>query len=392
MMIRSHDSHRRPKLAAAFTLVELLVVLFLVLLLAAIALPNVREVLSDQLIARTARGVSTYIDVARNRAIAEGRQVGILLERGALPGDPRDRAHSIRIRQLADVPPYSGDASNAVAVIQTNGTEAHFNPSDNQLLALSASMVANGPGDVDDPQAPIRNGDYIEFPGGRAVPFTIGYRPLTALDTVPVIIYFDLNEARTNAYGVSSNLFPSGARTVPTARPIKYRIHRQPIVSTVAPLDLPRGVAIDLNYSGLGVSGNQFAPDMDTTIGVPNIAILFGPDGKVVRVTEVDFSTTPPTARVVPPTGQIFLCLGDADGIRPDNLFALDRKATATFLNLDSAWIVINPSTGRVSASPMAPVATFPAGVITDPTDVSLDTAIAEARFFANLSDTVDQE
>ena len=27
-------------------------------------------------------------------------------------------------------------------------------------------MVANGPGDVDDPQAPIRNGDYIEFPGG----------------------------------------------------------------------------------------------------------------------------------------------------------------------------------------------------------------------------------
>ena len=83
MMIRSHDSHRRPKLAAAFTLVELLVVLFLVLLLAAIALPNVREVLSDQLIARTARGVSTYIDVARNRAIAEGRQVGILIERGA---------------------------------------------------------------------------------------------------------------------------------------------------------------------------------------------------------------------------------------------------------------------------------------------------------------------
>lgn len=378
-----------------FTLVELLVVLFLLLLLAAIALPNVKKILSDQLVSRTARSVTAYIDVARSRAISEGRQVGFLIERAGPFDDARGRAHSIRLRQLTDVPPYSGDASNAFAVLRINGTQAQFDPIDNQLLALSASMVRDPgvSGDLDDPQAPIRNGDTIEFPGGRIVPFRIVFRALTEPDNVPVVINFDVNEPYQwgSAATQVTELFPSANKPITAVgssvgRPVKYKIHRRPVVSTVAPLDLPRGIAFDLNYSGFGISGNQFAPDDDVSIPVFNVQIVFGPDGKVVSVTE------PVSGSLLPPTGQIFLCLGDSDGIRPDNLFSRENKATANLLNLKSGWIVINAATGRATSAPFSSVSTIPAAVVTDTAALTLGPAIAEARFLANLSDTVDQE
>ncbi len=372
----NHTSRTR-----AFTLIEVLVVLFLLLILAAIALPNVKDLVANQLVARTARGIAGYMDVARNRAIAEGRRVGVVIER--FGADARGRAHSIRLRQLTSIPPYTGDASDSVAVLQTNGTQALFDPSSNQLLALSASMVADPgvSGDVDDLRAPIRNGDYIELPGGRIVPFTITFRSLTAASTVLVEINFDLNEIQNG-----SELFPSGNKTIATARPVKYKIHRRPVVSTMTPFNLPRGIVIDLNYSGVGPSGNQFAPDTSLGVTAFDIAIVFGPDGKVVSVTD------PVTGTPVPPLGQLFFCLGDSDGIRPDNLFSQENKATANIMNLESLWIVLNPSTGRVVSSPFAAVSTLPATVVTDPADASLPPAIAEARLLANFSDTVDLE
>lgn len=380
---------RRKSLRTAaitgFTLVEVLVVLFLLLILAAIALPNVKDMVANQLVARSARGVSAYIDLARNRAISEGQQVGVLIERFGT--DALGRAHSVRMRQLTSVPPYTGDASNAVAVVGYDNVNsvyyAEFDPSSNPLMALSASMVADPSvtGDVDDPRAPIRNRDLIEFPGGRVVPFFFDYRPLTAASNVPVRITFDLNE-----FLGGSALFPSSGVTLAAPRPVKFKIHRRPIVSTITPFSLPRGIVLDLNYSGLGVAGNQFAPDDDLTVTAFDLAIVFGPDGKVTSVTD------PATGFLTPPVGRIFICLGDSDGVRPDDLFSQERRATANLLNLESLWILVDPSTGRVDTAPFGPVASIPAGLITDTADASLAPAIGEARFLANLSDTVDLE
>lgn len=385
------QSRQRSLPSSAFTLIEILVVLSLLLVLAAIALPNVKELVANQVVARTARNINAYFDVARTRAIAEGRRVGVLIERTG--ADERGRATSIRMRQLTSVPPYTGDASNSVAVLQIDGISANFDPANNQLLALSASMVRNPSvvGDVDDPRAPIRNGDYLELPGGRLVPFTITYRDLNQAANVPVVINFNLSEPRNG-----TALFPSANKTITTPRAVKFKIHRKPVVSTMAPFNLPRGVVIDLNYSGFGDSGNQFAPAPLQTPPTPtpaafDIAIVFGPDGKVVSVTD------PGSGALVPPIGQLFFCMGDSDGVRTDNLFAQEQGATANLLSLDSTWIVLNPSTGRVVTSPFAPVSTLPppsppAAPITDPTDPSLGPAIQEARLLANLSDTVELE
>ena len=399
---------------AAFTLVEVLVVLFILLLLAAVALPNVKDMIANQLVARSARNITAYIDKARSRAIAEGRLTGILIERGTAPDNRDDlngRSQSIRIRELSSVPPYTGDASDAVAVLKTitsgnqSVTVADFNPADNQLLTLSASMVAdpNRSGDVDDLRAPIRNGDYIELPGGRIIPFIFIYRDLQAPNTTLVRIVFDLNDLRdTQGTSIGTERFPAGDKTFAAeGRPTKFKIHRRPVVSTSAPLALPRGIALDLNYSGIGVSGNEFAPtrlpandpSQDPTDaayepnkGAKDIEIVFGADGSVVSVTTA--SNNVPTS----PLGQIFLCLGDTDGIVPDNLFSQDKKTTANLLNLESTWIVINPPTGRTVTSPFSPVSRIPSTVITDPADVSLQPAIIESRLLANFSDTVDIE
>ncbi len=400
---------------AAYTLVELLIVLAIMVLLAAVALPTVKDLLANQQIAKTARNISAFMDKARSRAIAEGQFVGIRLERlNTL--DPVSRAQSIRIRELTSVPPYTGDASNAFAVLKTNTgytnanlsylTIAEFNPFDNALLALSASMVdANTalqitdplqPGYVltpkseptDDPSAPIRSGDYLELPGGRLVPFKIQHRALNAGAGIPVKLFFDLSEmktAGTKSFPAGNPIFPSGGRR------IKYKIHRRPVVSTSAPYSLPRGVAIDLNYSGTGMKGNEFAPspmntDIQTGANAKPIDIVFGPDGGVVSITTA-YSDVPSF-----PQGQVFICLGDSDGIRPDNLFTPDKKAPANLVNLESKWIVINPGTGRVVSSPFSSVSTLPTAAVVDPYDASLDPAITEARLLANFADTVDIE
>ncbi len=393
---------------SAYTLVELLIVMSIMVLLAAVALPSVKDLLANQQVAKTARNISAFIDKARSRAIAEGRYVGVRIERlNTL--DPVGRAQSIRIRELTSVPPYTGDASNAYATLKTDTNYANaslsyvsvaeFDPSDNALLALSASMVENtsmtlsdiltpASGPNDDEHAPVRSGDYIELPGGRLVAFKIQYRALNAATTVPVKLMFDLSEMRT----LGTKAFPSGNPMFPTGgRRIKYKIHRRPVVSTAAPFSLPRGVAIDLNYSGTGMEGNEFAPspitsDIQGGFNAKPIDIIFGPDGSVVSTTTA-YSDVPTF-----PQGQIFVCLGDSDGIRPDNLFTPEKKSPANLVNLESKWIVINPGTGRVVSSPFSSVSSLPAGTIIDPYDASLDPAITEARLLANFSDTVDIE
>lgn len=461
----TRKSTRRVRLSA-YTLVELLIVLSIMVLLAAVALPTVKDLLANQQIAKTARNISAFIDKARSRAVAEERYIGIRLERlnsiepNYTPGDapPVGRAHSIRIRELTSVPPYTGDASNAFAELKTDTryantnlsyvTFAEFNPSDNALLALSASMVDPNtslqitnpmqPGYVlapksepnDDVSAPIRSGDYIELPAGRLVPFKIQHRPLNAGATIPVRLLFDLSEMRT----AGTKSFPSGNPIFPTSilennglvhegvlvnetandvtlrrldgsditisrsditrmwgRKIKYKIHRRPVVSTAAPYSLPRGVVVDLNYSGTGMEGNEFAPspltaDIQGGFNAKPIDIIFGPDGSVVSITTA-FNDVPSF-----PQGQIFLCLGDSDGVRTDNLVTPEKKAPANLVNLESKWLVITPATGRVVSSPFSSVSVLSSNKVVDPYDASLDPAIAQARLLANFSDTVDIE
>jgi hypothetical protein len=153
---------------------------------------------------------------------------------------------------------------------------------------------------------------------------------------------------------------------------VPYRIHRSPVVSTSQSLTFPRGIVVDTTYSGIGIDGNQFMPQGASANAA--IDIVFGPDGRV-ETTSIDAIGS----RGVP-DGMIYLCIGDSDGLQPTTPFNADPRTPANLMNLDSLWIVINPTTGRCVVAPNASVSTT----------TSMPAALRDARSLAILSDTLD--
>ena len=388
---------RSMRFRRAYTLVEILVVLFVLMLLAAIALPTVKDLLTQQKYNRAASNLVAFIGKARSRAIAEQRSYGVLIERGVggTLVDDLSLSQSIRVRQISGIPPYSGDASDAYAILDNIQNDkrlgvAEFLVRDNQLLHLSAQKKQEGRLD----EAPIRDGDLLELPGGRMIPIVVDPNVDTSSGEEKVRVFFSLVD-----------LYPDGSRDLSSRPRVKYRIHRHPVVSAVTPFSMPRGVVIDLNFSGVGVDGNQFG--FNPTGLDSNIEILFGPDGSVQQVTKGNVwqgnELKANQDLKVPPLGSIFLCVGDSDGLVSSQdrggLFSEEKKSRSNLLNLESIWVTVNPYTGRCNASPMAPLNGVPAYTLPDPHPVptsnqglAFKAALTQSRYFATLSDSVDPE
>ncbi|EMI42573.1 Tfp pilus assembly protein FimT/FimU [Rhodopirellula sp. SWK7] len=355
------------KTSRGFTLVELLVVLTIFLLVSAIALPTFRTLISDQKVSQSSRTIVAYLDEARSRAISEGRFVGVRIERfDTIAAVNFQTAAGVRLRQLMGVPPYTGEAADAKVkfIYPTPGATTatlEFTGVHNQMLVLytdSNSALYNN-----DYSAPIKNGDLIELPGGRYFRLTFtGYNSTT--DTVSATI--DLNSPLSG-----SNTFPVIHQPVDNAS-VSYRIHRSPAVSTSKSLTFPRGIVIDTTYSGIGIDGNHFAPQGSA----PNqpIDIVFGPDGRV------ETASLDALGNRTIPSGLIFLCVGDSDGVQPATPFNAANRDPANLMTSDSTWIVINPTTGRSVVAPNASVSTTS----------SMSAALRQARSLAILSDTLD--
>ncbi|WP_186774752.1 prepilin-type N-terminal cleavage/methylation domain-containing protein [Allorhodopirellula solitaria] len=383
--------NRKPsRVPHGFTLVEMLIVMVIFLMLVAVALPVVKGLISDQKATRTAQNIEAFMDAARSRAIAEGRTVGVRFERlSSVANGNYARSTSLRLRQLVGVPAYTGDAANAVATLSGSpANTANFDTADSPLIYLSSQILNDTVTPSNDYLAPIQVGDMLELPGGRSVPITgIG---AVAGSTVPVT--FDLAEnTAVGATGSTVNRFPQAGGTSATGGNVKYRIQRSPAASTSRVMSLPRGMAIDFNYSGIGVGGSQFAPSMDPATLPRAVDILFNASGAVSQVIYNSVNTR------VFPTGLIYFCVGEIDGVASvegaaaadrDNLFSQDSTLTTNIMDPDSLWVVVNPASGRVTTVSMATPGTIPADP-TDPTTLAYGEALKPARVFATFSDTV---
>ncbi len=372
-----------------FTLVEMLIVLVIFLILVAIALPIVKGLISDQKATRTAQNIEAFINAARSRAVAEGRTVGVRFER--LASTNYARSTCLRLRQLVGVPPYTGDAADAYATLSGSPVStATFDTADNPLIYLSSQILndtsgAGGANDTkDDHLAPIQVGDLLELPGGRSVPIA-GVGPVVGA-TVPLT--FSLAES-FSVVGSTVNKFPLNASSSAPGGNVKFRIHRSPMSSTSNVMSLPQGMAIDLNYSGVGITGSDFAPPTNAAVIPRAVDILFNASG---AISQVIYS---PTNLREYPTGLIYFCVGEIDGVAsleapsPDNPFSQTKALTTNIMNPESLWVVLNPASGRVTTVPMGTVRTIPPVGTTDPSNAAYQTAVEEARYFATFSDTV---
>lgn len=293
----------RRRVRGGFSLLELLVVVFILLSITAISLPLVVPAMSGRQVREGARMLNTFINAARSRAIETGRPAGVWIER--LPG-LREAAANV---YYAEIPPvYSGDyLDSSVELFAVNGvptssagtmsgsifTWESVDPSCkdywNIVVPRSRTTFNTDTWASPDPldQQVVREGDLIQIEGSdRRVPLKVVKMNIAgATSASSSNLWWYIYRGRNCA----TNTGPDGAYTnqrqlngeyvinwfdrninvnwstirVTTTTPfnsnvvgLKYKIFRQPIKLQAGSIKLPDGVVIDLGFSSV-TNGNN---------------------------------------------------------------------------------------------------------------------------------------
>jgi prepilin-type N-terminal cleavage/methylation domain-containing protein len=264
-------THREPTdpARAAFTLVELLVVMFLLALLAGLVfllVPNI----NDQ--ARAPRGavmLQQWLQIAKNNAMRDRTNWGIRLTVKTMP-DPNNANVTLTVATDAQYIQQPGDFVVLPGVANDLGgnplpIRRIYTTTNPQTIALepgpaTAADFSGGFGLPPSNLWPVQAGDYLEVNGG--LPHQITGLP----DTLTLTLASPLPAA------------------IPQANPVmNYRIIRAPRVQGEDQLQMPADIIIDL---GTNAAYNNPLPKDPLT---NTIDILFSPSGAVIgRGTSTD--------------------------------------------------------------------------------------------------------
>jgi prepilin-type N-terminal cleavage/methylation domain-containing protein len=303
----------RPRAPRGVTLLELLVVMLILLMVTAAAIPMMAPALQNRRMREAARLASSYISGARARAIQNGRDVGVMIERF------QGRPYAITLSYVEVPPPYSGESAQSTC----------------KCTSISGATVTltmqNGFN-----AALVREQDQIQL--NYQGPF---YSIISV--TPPTVTAVLLNA--TAATRLPWN---------PASPSVPYQILRQPVRSSAAPLQLPDSIVIDLMFSGSAPSaiwGDTTIPvaNWSTTPPVPfNPVIVFTPGGSV------SYLATPNLTR---PIGPVYLLLGrrelmaDVTKLQVDENINDPNTPNPKNLYLENRWITIGYQTGLVTTS-----------------------------------------
>ncbi|GIX00942.1 MAG: hypothetical protein KatS3mg111_4274 [Pirellulaceae bacterium] len=181
MLVAGHHT-TSPRNRHGFTLVELLVVMGVLVLLAAITLPTVKGMLADQKVSQAATIVQQYCEAAKARAVATGRPVAVIFNRlrydsagGVSPQDALVAANTcIRISTGEVFPPYTGDWAGARGTLGDSNADGYADQ-----LAIPTSMAASLIDPSQNPPVPsglALAGDFIQL-GSRREMFMLTADP-----------------------------------------------------------------------------------------------------------------------------------------------------------------------------------------------------------------------
>jgi prepilin-type N-terminal cleavage/methylation domain-containing protein len=300
-MIRFRPS---PRVCRGVTLIELLLVVAILSMLLAIALTMLRPVMKEMKVREAARMVNAYIAGVQARAIQLDRPVGIYMEARRYGGG---QLAAFELFAAESPPPYAGDIETAAMTL-----EADQNPGD----GVHRAQVNPGSESI---QILCQPGDTIRF-NYKGPWYEI--RSLTAAEVV-----FD-----TSTYPAPPA--PQGPVQVP------YQIMRKPRKTTVAPLDLPAPMVIDVGNSGVGLEGAFSQITSLTTEGDPvPIIISFQPTGAIDMVYVVGIVEGGLPVQFQP-AAPVHLLIGWSDKLGTENLADNANR-----------WVSIGHVTGRVTTT-----------------------------------------
>ncbi|MFO1065359.1 MAG: prepilin-type N-terminal cleavage/methylation domain-containing protein [Pirellulales bacterium] len=366
------------------TLVELLIVIALITLLAALTLPTLRQVLKHSQVPQAARMVEAYAESAKSRAIASGRRVALVIERaradagGGVGSDALIANETSTHLSIAEVfPPYEGDWAGSTATPVSVAGSGYVDAIDIPVAQAATLLDLNQSPPV--PNGFVSLGALVQL-GDRSQGFIVSGTPSI---TLAGNIRIPLANAPSIAlpgtgYAAQSNeaMWPLTQEMADNG--VRFKIFRLPSKTMSGSVTLPRGTCIDISCSGVGPAGRDFSADaISSGAGIAASAgdygpifIVFNPRGSVDiayfqgRVSNGSGGYIPGLRRVLP-TGVLHFLIGRTEQVQPSNLLApysggqiSSRDDFTSNLNdASNYWLSLNPYSGNIYTSPVTAVA-----------------------------------
>lgn len=319
------------------TLLELLIVIMILLMVTAAAIPIMAPALENRRMREAARLASSFVSGARAKAIQSRREVGVVLHRF------EGRPYAVSMSYVEVPPPYGGDVTGATCTVMEVNAADVVDPVSPPTGLYVTKWFELDVGTMNTNL--VRMHDEIQF----------NYQGPKLRILGPDANTDNVVDAGSTIY--AALLSPTPGAVIPTpwpsmapSSPVSYQIFRQPVRTSDQPLQLPDGIVIDLLQSGIGLN-NAVAFG---ALGVDPI-ITFTPNGSVGHVI------TTQAQRVTSP---IFLLMGrrelmddvatiNGGGTFEDKNFT-DSDTNPNNLYLQNFWITIGSQTGLVTTSEMA--------------------------------------
>ena len=321
------------------TLIELMIVITIMLMVTAAAIPIMMPAVQNRQMRESTRILSSYISSARSRAIENGRPVGVMFER--FNGQP----FSMVVSSVEVPPPYGGDTTNSKVQVSNFDSLGFIGPIDALGTPGTPDTQWNGL---------LRWGDQI----------TLNYKSqryfLVSQTSVQPQLDPKFGMAITAAPWFLVDYLGRAPGTLPLpALPASFattgapfQIFRQPIRSSAPPIQLPEGVVVDLFSSGVGIGA---------AFGVPG-PLTYNPYFTFTPGGAVDYVGIPGPTR---PTGPLYFLVGrrelmpDANGGGMNDLNVYDASAVPKNPQLLNFWVTVDYQTGHVSVTENALTATY---------------------------------
>ena len=356
-LLRSGARPVPATLRRGMTLVELLVVIFIILLVAAIMLPRLQPIMDHGKIREAARAIQLYLSSARNQAIVSGRSCGVLIE-----PLPADNGCSMTLKQVETPAAYGGDFLGATAALIYTGTSQSANGG---VIASCLINLSPNPHSPTPASIPINVGDLVQV-GYQGFLLNVVSPPSNPSLTVynpPVNLFYaniDIGHGETPFWLSQQVNVPGPA--------LPYKIWRWPVKSGAGDMQLPSPTVIDLTWSGNDPVGSVGSPTWTiqtppaTAPALPTpVIIMFAADGRI------DWVSNYGSPGGQPATTPIYLLVGMRNKVFDNHT---DPNIANTNLNdFNSLWVSIDAATGLIVVADPAAVGTTTAVLPAPPTN-----------------------